>query len=53
VAFRVFGLGAAHRWGDRFAFGFLHSGIAVVDGVLPVGGIDGSAVSRGLLYTQG
>jgi hypothetical protein len=51
--FRVFGPGPARGWGDRFTFGFLHLGIAVVDGVLPVGGIDVSAVSRSSFCPQG
>jgi hypothetical protein len=41
AAFRVFGLDPAHCYGNRFAFG------------LPVGGIDGSAVSRGSFCPQG
>lgn len=53
VAFRAFGLDPAQRWGDRLAFGFLHPGIAVVDGMLPVGGMDGSEVSRGSFGPQG
>ena len=48
-----FGLDAAHRRGDRFAFRFFRSGAVMVDGVLPVGGIDGSAVSLGPFDTQG
>ena len=35
------------------AFEFFHSGIAAADGVLPVGGVDGSAVSCGPVHTQG
>jgi hypothetical protein len=49
----VFRLDAAYRWGGRFAFRFLHPGMAVVDGVLPVLDIDGSTVSHGLFYAQG
>jgi hypothetical protein len=45
--FRVFALGTAHCLGDRF------SGMAVIDGVLPVGGIDGIAVSRSPFDAQG
>lgn len=50
MAFRVFGLDAAYRLGDRFAFGFLRLGIVMVDGVLLV---DGSAVSRDPFGPQG
>jgi hypothetical protein len=53
AAFWVFGLVAAHRWAERFAFEFFDSGITVVDGVLPVGGPDGSAVSCGPVQRQG
>ena len=52
VTFRGFGHDTAHRRGDRFASGFLRSGVAAVDGVLPIGRIDGSAVSRGPFDAQ-
>jgi hypothetical protein len=52
MASPAFVLDAAHRRGDSFAFGFLRLGIAVGDGVLLVGGINGSAVSSGSFYPR-
>jgi Zn-dependent M28 family amino/carboxypeptidase len=42
----------AHCRDDRFASGFFNPGMAVVDSVLPVSGIDGSAVSLSPFYAQ-
>ena len=46
-------VGAAHRWGGRFAFESLRSSIAAVDGVLPVSGVDFGAVGDGPFCSQG
>ena len=53
MAFRLLHIDAAHRWGGRFAFESLHLSIAVVDGVLPVNGIDFGAVGHGPFCSQG
>jgi hypothetical protein len=52
MAFPAFVFDAAYHRGDSFAFGFLRLGIAVGDGVLPVGGINGSTVSSGSFYPR-
>jgi hypothetical protein len=37
---------AVNRWGGGFPFEFFRSGIAMVDGILPVNGIDFGPVTR-------
>jgi hypothetical protein len=43
----------ARRWSDCFVFEFFYSGIAMIDGILPVNGIDVGAVSCGPFCSQG
>jgi len=45
MKFRVCSLDAAHRGCDLFGFEFLHSSMTAVNGVLPVDGVNGSALS--------
>jgi hypothetical protein len=51
-AFRIFDLDVAHCRGERFASGFFNPGMAVVDSVLPVSSLNGSAVSLSPFYSQ-
>ena len=51
--FSAFGLDAAHRRGNRCVLEFFHSGMAMVDGVLPVNGFDVGGVGRALFTSQG
>jgi hypothetical protein len=45
MKFRACSLDAAHRLGGLFGFEFFHSSMTAVNGVLPVGGVNGSAMS--------
>jgi hypothetical protein len=47
MRFRLFRLAGTPRWGDLFSFEFFNSGIAVVNGIPSVNGVDFSAVGCG------